>query len=256
MTESNDASLTEVTASGRRSIAAGGDVILAVTGDRNVVNQFLIFGGGESAASGSAEGRASIPAVIPVLIGHLSWVGDSVSVHPGRRLVKAYVEQALQAIDAPDLVAYGEEQGNGDALLLFTGGLDLCEVGATLLDMLDRMMAEDWSSAARMPGYLLPQLRLILHSGFGEYDGSRLSSPYLAQTLRAHARTTALQDAYAGDAVGVVALVTSEAYDARIYNRLTGSGQRWLAFSQEVADAPPLRFWSRGALSSTTHQQE
>lgn len=133
-------------------------------------------------------------------------------------------------------------------MLLFTGGVDLREVGAALLCELDRMMAGDWATAVRKPGYLLPQLRLILHTGFGEYDGSRISSPSLAQTIRVHAQTAALQDAYAGDAVGVVALATHEAHDAEIFDRRVGSGQRWIPFSQDVPGVSPLRFWSRGAL--------
>jgi hypothetical protein len=105
------------------------------------------------------------------------------------------------------------------------------------------------------PDYLLPQLRLLLHAGFGEYDGSRISSPSFVRTLRAHAQTTALNDAYAGDAAGVVALVTDEAYDAEIYGRHCGRGRRWICFSQDMAGASPLRFWSRGALGTGSPAQ-
>ncbi|MFJ9127844.1 hypothetical protein ACIRJS_27465 [Streptomyces sp. NPDC102340] len=241
-----------VVASGSGSIAAGGDVGLAVTGDRNVVHQYLFFGDGRSAVSTGEKGcdtpPARIKAVVPVLIGLVNWVGQAVSTHPGRRLVLSYTEQALQQIGTPDVVAYGEEQNNGETLLLVTGAGDLREVGALLLSALDRAMNEDWSHTTASPGYLLPQLRLVLHTGFGEYDGSRIASPSFVQALQAHARTTALNDAYAGDAVGVVALVTNEAYDGEIYSQYCGSDQRWIAFSQEVESASPMRFWSRGAL--------
>jgi hypothetical protein len=198
--------------------------------------------------------QAKIKAVVPVLIALVNWIGQAVSVHPGRRLVQSYAEQALQQVSAPDLVAYGEEQSNGEMLLLFTGAADLREVGALLLSTLDRMMDEDWADTTPEPGYLLPQLRLVLHAGFGEYDGSCISSPSFVQTLRAHAQTTALNDAYAGDAAGVVALVTNEAYDAEIYCRC-GSGQRWIPFSQDMAGTSPLRFWSRGALGTRSPAQ-
>lgn len=247
-------SASAVEASGNRSIAAGGSIVAAVTGNHNIVHQYVIFGDGRTAAPTSGEGRdtppAKVKAVVPVLIGLVNWIGQAVSVHPGRRLVQSYAEQALQQLGAPDLVAYGEEQSNGETLLLFTGAGDLREVGALLLSALDRMMGTDWANTAPKPGYLLPQLRLVLHAGFGEYGGSRISSPSFVRALRAHARTTALNDAYAGDAVGVVALVTDEAYDAEIYGRHCGSGQRWIPFSQDVAGASPLRFWSRGALGT------
>ncbi|WP_327742853.1 hypothetical protein OHO28_51245 [Streptomyces europaeiscabiei] len=243
-----------VVASGNRSIAAGGGIGLAVTGNHNVVHQYLFFGDGRPAVPMREEDCEAPPArvkpVVPVLIGLVNWVGQSVSMHPGRRLVRSYAEQALQQIGAPDVMAYGDEQSNGDTLLLITGAGDLREVGARLLPVLDRMMDEDWSHTTAKPGYLLPQLRLVLHIGFGEYDGSRITSPSFVQAMQAHARTTALNDAYAGDAAGVVALVTDEAYDAEIYGQCGGKDQRWIAFSQDVEGASPLRFWSRGALGA------
>ncbi|MFG1664920.1 hypothetical protein [Streptomyces sp. Y7] len=242
-----------VVASGSRSIAAGGGIGLAVTGNHNAIHQYLIFGDGRPAVPMGEEGcdtpPARVKAVVPVLIGLVNWVGQAVSMHPGRRLVRSYAEQALRQIGAPDVMAYGEEQSNGETLLLITGAGDVREVGANLLSALDCMMDEDWSHTTAKPGYLLPQLRLVLHLGFGEYDGSRIASPSFVKTLQAHARTTALNDAYAGDAAGVVALVTDEAYNAGIY-RGSGSGQRWIAFSQDVEGASPLRFWSRGALGT------
>ncbi|MFE4216963.1 hypothetical protein [Streptomyces sp. NPDC056844] len=243
-----------VVASGSRSIAAGGGIGLAVTGNHNVVHQYLFFGDGRPAVSMGGEDcdppPVGVKAVVPVLIGLVNWVGQAVSTHPGRRLVRSYAEQALQQIGAPDLVAYGEEQSNGETLLLITGSGDLREVGARLLPALDRLMEEDWSHTIARPSYLLPQLRLVLHMGFGEYDGSHIASPSFVQALQAHARTTALNDAYAGDAAGVVALVTNEAYDAEIYGQRSGSVQRWIPFSQEVEGASPMRFWSRGALGT------
>ncbi len=98
---------------------------------------------------------------------------------------------------------------------------------------------EDWADTVPRPGYPLPQLRLLLHAGFSEYNGSHISSPSFVQILRAHSRTTALNDAYAGDAVGVVALVTDEAYNAEIYGRRCGRGQHWISFSQEMAGGEP-----------------
>ncbi|MFF2101711.1 hypothetical protein [Streptomyces sp. NPDC058202] len=262
MSESNPAPSIPplVEASGERAIAAGGDVEIAVTGDNNIIHHYLIFGGGGGLASpmrmdeeASSFPTTKVRAVVPVLIGLINWVGQALSVHPGRRLVRSYVEQALHQVNAQGLVAYGEDQGTGESLLLFTGAADVRAVGAFLLSELDRMMAEDWANVRSRAGYLLPQLRLVLHAGFGEYDGSRISSPSFVKTIRAHAKTTALHDAYAGDAVGVVALVTHEAYDAEIYEGRCGSGQHWIPFSQHVADASPLSFWSRGALGATAH---
>ncbi|MET7453145.1 hypothetical protein ABZT03_14850 [Streptomyces sp. NPDC005574] len=248
-------SVPSVGAMGDRAIAVGGDVEIAVTGDNNIIHHYLIFGGGGGPAGSmpTDEETGAFPAVkvkvvVPVLIGLVNWVGQAVSMHPGRRLVQSYVEQALHQVGAQGLVAYGEEQDSGENLLLFTGAADMRMVGAFLLSELDRMMAADWANATRKDGYLLPQLRLVLHEGFGEYDGSRISSPSFVKTIRAHAETTALHDAYAGDTVGVVALVTNEAYDAGIYEDHCGSGQRWIPFSQSVAGASPLGFWARGAL--------
>lgn len=261
MSESNPAPSAppSVEVSGERAIAAGGDVEIAVTGDNNIIHHYLIFGGGGGPAGPMRmdEEAPGFPAtkvrvVVPVLIGLVNWVGQAVSVHPGRRLVQSYVEQALHQVGAQGLVAYGEEQDTGESLLLFTGAADVRTVGAFLLSELDRMMAADWANATRRAGYLLPQLRLVLHAGFGEYDGSRISSPSFVKTIRAHAETTALHDAYAGDAVGVVALVTDEAYDAEIYEGHCGSGQHWIPFSQNVAGASPLGFWARGALGATS----
>ncbi|MFD7135914.1 hypothetical protein [Streptomyces sp. NPDC059894] len=260
MSESNPAPLAppSVEASGERAVAVGGDVEIAVTGDNNIIHHYLIFGGGGGPAGSTRTDEEApgfpttkVRVVVPVLIGLVNWVGQAVSVHPGRRLVQSYVEQALHHVGAQGLVAYGEEQDSGESLLLFTGAADVRTVGAFLLSELDRMMAADWANAASRTGYLLPQLRLVLHAGFGEYDGSRISSPSFVKTVRAHAESTALHDAYAGDAVGVVALVTNEAYDAEIYESHCGSGQRWIPFSQNVAGASPLGFWSRGALGVT-----
>ncbi|MFF9127923.1 hypothetical protein ACF09J_32490 [Streptomyces sp. NPDC014889] len=243
---------------GERAIAAGGDVEIAVTGDNNIIHHYLIFGGGDGPVGPmrTDEGAPDFPAskvrvVVPVLIGLVNWVGQAVSVHPGRRLVKSYVEQALHQVGAQGLVVYGEEQDTGESLLLFTGAADVRTVGAFLLSELDRMMAADWANVTRRSGYLLPQLRLVLHAGFGEYDGSRISSPSFVKAIRAHAETTVLHDADAGDEVGVVALVTDEAYDAEIYEGYCGSGQHWTPFSQHVAGASPLGFWARGALGAT-----
>ncbi|MEU1691222.1 hypothetical protein ABZ590_06515 [Streptomyces hirsutus] len=254
-----EAPTSAVEASGSRSIAAGGSIDVAVTGDHNIVHQYVIFGGEHTATSTGEDGRGTPPAklkaVVPVLIGLVDWVGQAVSVHPGRRLVRSYTKQALQQIGAPDVVVYGEEQSSGEMLLWVTGAGDLREVGALLLSALDRMMGEDWASTAPKPGYLLPQLRLLLHMGFGEYNGSRISSPSFVRALQAHAQTTALNDAYAGDTFGVVALVTDEAYDAEIYGRRCGRGQRWICFSQDMAGVSPLRFWSRGALGTRSPVQ-
>ncbi|MFJ6661903.1 hypothetical protein ACIQNG_36985 [Streptomyces sp. NPDC091377] len=63
-----------------------------------------------------------------------------------------------------------------------------------------------------------------------------------------------MNDAYAGDAVGVVALVTRAAFDAEVYSRHCGGGQRWLPFTHTVQDAPSLDFWSRGALGVERHE--
>ncbi|MEU6848037.1 hypothetical protein ABZ930_39905 [Streptomyces sp. NPDC046716] len=236
---------TSVEATGERAVAVGRDLGLALTGDHNTINQYFVFGTGDHGSVSPATPR--IRAVVPVLIGLINWVGQAASVHPGRRLVRSYVEQALRETGGPNVVGYGEEQGDDGTLLLFTGATDLIELGAALLTELDRMMSEDWTDITHRPGYLLPQLRLVLHTGHGEYDGSRISSPALVGTIRAHARTTSLNDAYAGDAVGVVALVTNEAFDADVYDRLNGSGYRWLPFSQHMEDVSPLGFWTRGA---------
>ncbi|MFJ8301130.1 hypothetical protein ACIQ9R_35250 [Streptomyces sp. NPDC094447] len=57
-----------------------------------------------------------------------------------------------------------------------------------------------------------------------------------------------MNDAYAGDAVGVVALVTHVAFDTDAYSLYCGEGQRWLSFAHAVPGSPSLDFWSRGAL--------
>ncbi|MGW9433043.1 hypothetical protein ACWHA1_34595, partial [Streptomyces decoyicus] len=168
----------------------------------------------------------------------------------------AYTERVLQKVSSPNVVAHGEERSTGEMLLLFTGAADLREVAAALLAELDRMMADDWSRAAPRPDYLLPQLRLALHTGFGEYDGTRISSPSLVQTLRAHVQSTAIQDMHAGDAIGVVALVTNDAYDAEFFDRHCGRDLKWHTFSHHVPDANPLIFWVRAALGSTTPVQD
>ncbi|MCM2425020.1 hypothetical protein [Streptomyces sp. RKAG337] len=142
------------------------------------------------------------------------------------------------------------EQTSDQTLLLFTGAVDLTELGAILLCKLDETMTSDWADSPRRPGYLLPQLRLVLHAGFGEYDGLSIASPSLVRTVKAHARSTALNDAYAGDAAGVVVLATNEAYDADVYARHCPTGRQWIPFSQFVDGASPLSFWSRAALGA------
>ncbi|MFI1358324.1 hypothetical protein ACH4TV_32865 [Streptomyces sp. NPDC020898] len=68
----------------------------------------------------------------------MEWVGQAKSVHPGRRLVPTYTEQALQKVSYPSLVAYSEARNTGETLFLITGAADLCEVGAAILAVLDR----------------------------------------------------------------------------------------------------------------------
>jgi hypothetical protein len=148
------------------------------------------------------------------------------------------------------VIAYGQELETGETLLLFTGAEDVRPLGALLLRELDHLMATDWQRATRKEGYLLPQVRLVLHAGFGEFDGSSISSPSLVHALRSHSMTTAMNDAYAGDAGGVVAVVTRDAFDAEVYSRHCGGGQRWLSFTHTVHGAPSLDFWSRGALGA------
>ncbi len=254
-----------VTASGERAIAAGSSIVAAVTGDKNVVvtgdhnvvNCYMIFGsvikdGGlgpaEVGAAPLPPGATRVKVVVPVLVGIVNWVGQGVSLHPGPRLVRSYVEHALRQVGTDGVIAYGQELDKGETLLLFTGAEDVRALGALLLRELDQMMAADWQRAACQEGYLLPQVRLVLHAGFGEFDGSRISSPSLVDALRSHSRTTAINDANAGDAVGVVALITHDAFDTEVYNRDCGGGQRWISFTHTVHGAPSLDFWSRGAL--------
>ncbi|MFD0425305.1 hypothetical protein [Streptomyces parvus] len=222
----------------------------------NVINCYMIFGGAEKDGPGAAA-VAAMPqplatargkVIVPVLVGIVNWVGQDVSLHPGLRLVRSYVEHALRQVGTDGVIAYGQELDNGDTLLLFTGADDVRALGALLLRELDQLMATDWQRATRKEGYLLPQVRLMLHAGFGEFDGSSISSPSLVDALQSHSRTTAMNDAYAGDAVGVVALVTCEAFDAEVYRLYCGERQRWLSFTQTMPGAPSLDFWSRGAL--------
>ncbi|MFW3469890.1 hypothetical protein ACN24M_00010 [Streptomyces microflavus] len=251
-----------VAASGERAIAAGSNIGVAVTGDHNIINYYLIFGGTEEGLSESADAGAAtqpphsakIKAWVPVLVGIVNWVGQTVSLHPGQRLVRSYVEHALRQVGTDGVIAYGQELDNGETLLLFTGAEDARTLGAFLLHELDQMMAADWDRTTRKAGYLLPQLRLMLHAGFGEFNGSRISSPSLVHALRSHSKTTTMNDAYAGDAVGVVALIAHDAFDAEIYAQHCGTGQRWLPFTQKVDGAPSLDFWSRGALGMTRRE--
>ncbi|MFD7324249.1 hypothetical protein ACFV9D_24660 [Streptomyces sp. NPDC059875] len=253
-----------VTASGEQAIAAGssidaavtGDNNVVVTGDNNVVNCYVLFGSAKNGGPGPAEvGAVPQPLAatrgkvfVPVLVGIVNWVGQDVSLHPGPRLVRSYVEHTLRQVGTDGVIAYGQELDNGETLLLFTGAEDVRELGALLLRELDQLMATDWQRATHKEGYLLPQVRLVLHAGFGEFDGSRISSPSLVHALRSHSRTTAMNDAYAGDAVGVLALITHDAFDAEVYSRHCGGGQRWISFTHTVHGAPSLDFWSRSAL--------
>ncbi|MGW9433638.1 hypothetical protein ACWHA1_37690, partial [Streptomyces decoyicus] len=81
-------------ASGLRGLAVGGDLGIGVTGDNNTVHQYLVFA--SDLRAGAASGHSPdqppsvIRAVVPVLVGQVEWVGQSKSVHPGRRLVRAY----------------------------------------------------------------------------------------------------------------------------------------------------------------------
>lgn len=252
------------TASGEKAIAAGGSITAAVTGDGNVVvtgdgntvNCYLVLASDKDTGSGLAEAVA-VPqplattrgrVVVPVLVGVVNWVGQDVSLHPGPRLVRSYVEHALREVGTGGVIAYGQELDNDVTLLLFTGAEDVRGLGALLLRELDQLMATDWRRAARREGYLLPQVRLVLHAGFGEFDGSSISSPSLVHVLQSHSMTTAMNDAHAGDAVGVVALVTHAAFDAEVYSRHCGGGQRWLSFTHTVPGGPSLDFWSRSPL--------
>ncbi|QDY75432.1 hypothetical protein [Streptomyces qinzhouensis] len=249
-----------VVASGERAIATGSSIGVAVTGDHNVISCYLLFGGTSIHGSKSAEvdpplqplATAEIKAFVPVLIGIVNWVGQSASLHPGRRLVRSYVENTLGQVGTDGVIAYGQELDSGETLLLFTGVEDVRALGAVLLHELDKMMAADWERTTRKAGYLLPQIRLVLHAGFGEFDGSRVSGPSLVDALRSHSRTTAMNDAGTGDAVGVVALITHDAFDAELYAQHRGVGRGWIPFTQRVpGDAPSLDFWFRGDTSRT-----
>ncbi|GAA1178983.1 hypothetical protein GCM10009654_40280 [Streptomyces hebeiensis] len=252
-----------VTVSGERAIAAGRNIGVAVTGDHNVINYYLIFGSTGDGASKPTEAGAApqpltaakIKALVPVLVGIVNWVGQSVSLHPGHRLVRSYVKHALRQVGTDGVIAYGQELDTGETLLLFTGAEDVRTLGAFLLHELDQMMAADWDHTTRKAGYLLPQLRLVLHAGFGEFDGSCISSPLLVHALRSHSKTTAMNDASVGDAVGVVALIAHDAFDAEIYAQRCGRSRRWLPFTQRVDGAPSLDFWSRSALGMTRCEQ-
>ncbi|MFC7924757.1 hypothetical protein [Streptomyces cinereoruber] len=233
-----------------------GDENVVIAGDVNVINCYMIFSGAKTDEPGPA-GMAVTPeppaaakgkVFVPVLVGIVNWVGQEISLHPGPRLVRSYVEHVLRQVGIDGVIAYGQELDNGDTLLLFTGAEDVRALGALLLHELDQLMATDWQRATRKDGYLLPQVRLMMHAGFGEFDGSSISSPSLVDALQSHSRTTAMNDAYAGDAVGVVALVTRDAFDAEVYNLHCGGDQRWLSFTHTVPGAPSLDFWSRGAL--------
>ncbi|MFJ8301129.1 hypothetical protein ACIQ9R_35245 [Streptomyces sp. NPDC094447] len=174
---------SSATASGERAVAAAGSITTAVTGDGNVVvagdvnviNCYMIFGSAKDDGLGPAE-VAAVPqplaaargkVFVPVLVGIVNWVGQDVSLHPGPRLVRSYVEHALRQVGTDGVIAYGRELGNGDTLLLFTGAEDVRALGALLLRELDQLMATDWQRAVRKEGYLLPQVRLMLHAGFG-----------------------------------------------------------------------------------------
>lgn len=255
---------SSTTATGERSVAAAGSITTAVTGDGsvviagdvNVINCYMIFGNTKDSVPGLAEVEPvnQPPAArrekvfVPVLAGIVNWVGQGISLHPGPRLVRSYVEQALRQVGTDGVVAYGQEFDNGDTLLLFTSAEDVRVLGALLLRELDQMMATDWQRATYKEGYLLPQVRLMVLAGFGEFDGSTISSPALVDALRSHSRTTAMNDAYAGDTVGVVALVARDAFDAEVYGLHCGGVQLWLSFTHTVPGVASLDFWSRGAL--------
>ncbi|MBB4161620.1 hypothetical protein GGE05_005936 [Streptomyces cinereoruber] len=255
---------SSTTAAGERSVAAAGSIATAVTGDGNVViagdvnviNCYMIFSNtkdsvprvGEVAVVDQPSVANREKVFVPVLAGIVNWVGQGISLHPGPRLVRAYVEHALRQVGAEGVAAYGQELDNGDTLLLFTGAEDVRVLGALLLRELDQLMATDWQRASRKEGYLLPQVRLMLHAGFGEFDGSGICSPSLVDALQSHSRTTAMNDAGAGDAVGVVALVARDAFDAEVYGLHCGGAQLWLSFTHTVPGAASLDFWFRGAL--------
>ncbi|MFJ6438600.1 hypothetical protein [Streptomyces sp. NPDC091416] len=241
---------------GDGNVVVTGDGNVVVTGNGNVVNCYLIFDSDKDSGPGLAEVAAAPHPLatargrvfVPVLVGVVNWVGQNISLHPGPRLVRSYVEHALRQVGTDGVIAYGQELDNGVTLLFFTGAEDVRALGALLLRELDQLMATDWQRATHKEGYLLPQVRLVLHAGFGEFDGSSISSPSLVHVLQSHSMTTAMKDAHAGDAVGVVALVTRAAFDAEVYSRHCGGGQRWISFTHTVHGGPSLDFWSRSAL--------